>query len=186
MKRTAILLLVGFFSYIIFPQTKIEERVEINPQKIVANYPAPQYTPCGPYPGLLDTHNFRQAVWNGSSFWLDPYQQLFIFEQSGGYSLNPDHYYNIETTAGGDYFSITKLGGIDPITGEYIEPEEIGNTLNNVLGEKLIGTGNWQITPCGTWEKDSTHYYQCHFSKDAPQGTEVIVMITDLTQGGSP
>ena len=167
-------------------QVIIKERIEINPQKILPSYPIPQYTPCGPYPGLIDIHNPRQAVWNGSSFWLDPYQQLFVFQQSGGYHLNQEHIYNIETTAGGDYFSITKLGGIDPITGEFIEPEDMGDTLLNVMGVDLIGTGEWEITLCGTYQKENGPDYQCHFSKDAPQGTEVIVKITDLTEGDPP
>ena len=162
--------------------------MEINPQQaITPEYAAPQYTPCGPYPGMLDVYNPRQAVWNGSSFWLDPFQQLFQFQQSGGYSpLFPDRYYNIETIAGGEYFSITKLGGIDSITGGIIEPEEMGNTLLNVMGADLIGSGGWEFSGCGTYQKENFPAYQCHFSKDAPQGTEVIVKITDISQGGPP
>lgn len=168
MKKYYSILLVLILPYISLSQIKIEERVEIDPQIIQPYYPAPQYTPCGPYPGLLDIHNPRQAVWNGSSFWLDPFQQLFFFQQSGGYNLAQDHIYNIETTAGGEYFSITKLGGIDPITAEFIEPEVMGDTLLNVLGVDLIGSGDWEITLCGTYQKENTPDYQCHFSKDAP------------------
>ena len=186
MKKNILVLLILLIPVSLFAQTVIEDRVEIDPQKVIANYPAPQYTPCGPFPLSLDIYNPRQAVWNGSSFWLDPYQQLFNLQNSDGYALWADHYYNIETTAGGNYFSITKLGGIDSITGEIIEPEEMGNTLLDVKGEELIGTGLWQLSNCvGIWEKENPPAYQCHFSRDAPQGTEVIVKITDLTQGGS-
>ena len=123
MKKNILVLLILLIPVSLFAQTVIEDRVEIDPQKVIANYPAPQYTPCGPFPLSLDIYNPRQAVWNGSSFWLDPYQQLFNLQNSDGYALWADHYYNIETTAGGNYFSITKLGGIDSITGEIIEPE---------------------------------------------------------------
>ena len=94
--------------------------MEINPQKVVANYPAPQYTPCGPYPLPLDIYNPRQAVWNGSPFWLDPYQQLFNVQQSGDYILNPGHYYNIETTAGGDVYCVFDRDEIEPGDTAYI------------------------------------------------------------------
>ena len=50
-----------------FCKTKIEERVEINPQKILANYPAPQYTPCGLYPTQTDYSNPYQVISGGFS-----------------------------------------------------------------------------------------------------------------------
>ena len=162
-------------------QIVIEERVEIDPQKIFPNYPEPQYTPCGPYPEQPDFYNPYQVIWNGGWLYIDPYQQLFNHQGNdyNSYGLGLPYTYDVEITQGSEYCWIQKAGYTDPNTGEFIEPEVIGDQLLGISGEELIGTGQWLVLPgCFIDVKEYPSKYSIYFERDIPAGTEVIVRIT--------
>ena len=69
--------------------------------------------------------------------YLDPAQQLFTFRERNIKFLDPPHYYNVEITQGAEYCWIQKAGYTDPNTGEFIEPEVVGDQLLNISGEEL-------------------------------------------------
>ena len=152
--------------------------MEIDPQKIVANYPVAEYTPCGPWYVSTDFYNPYQVIWNGSILFIDPYQQLFNYQANyfSNYALLPDVYYDIEITEGEEYCWIQKAGYTDPETGVFIEPQIIGSVLTNILGEDLIGTGEWAGNEnCRNEQKQFPSFYTLHFARDIPPGTEIIM-----------
>ena len=180
MKKYYSILLVLILPYISLAQIKIEERVEIKPQIIQPNYPSPQYTPCGPYP---EEPSYYQVIWNDGWLYLDPAQQVFTFQGKEYESLDAAHYYNVVVTQGSEYCWIQKSGYTDPNTGEFIEPEVIGDQLLNISGQELMGTGPLQLNWCPIRERENPSKYIMLFERDIPQGTDVVVSITDLTIG---
>ena len=180
-KKIFVLLFFFFLPLYSYAQITIEERVEIDPQSILPNYPEPQYTPCGPYPTQTDFDNPYQVIWNGGWLYIDPYQQLFNHQGNvyENYALSPQYTYDVEIIQGGEYCWIQKAGYTDQVAGEFIEPEIIGDQLMNISGEELIGTGQWLVLQ-GCWvdEKEFPSKYTIHFERDIPAGTEVIVRIT--------
>ncbi len=167
-----------------FAQIKIEERVEINPQKILTNYPPPQYTPCSPWPPTdgTDYYNPRQVVWNSNYINIDPYQQLFNYQHNlySNYGLFESHTYDVTIGQGIEYCYIEKQL-FDPVTEEWIGTEVIGHQLTGMSGVDLIGTGGWFNGWCVPHEKERPSDYYIIIERDVPQGAEIIVTITDLT-----
>ena len=112
MRRTfsiIFLLLINTIS-ISFSQVVIKEKVNINPGVKIITYAPPQYTPCGPWKVSTDYYNPWQVVWNGSSFFLDPYQQLFNRQRNYyTYAFDSNYIYNIEITKGMEYCHITDI-----------------------------------------------------------------------------
>jgi len=161
-------------------QIKIEERVEIEPYQnlMIPNYPVPDRTPCGPWIGYQDLTNPVQIIWNSAWYPIDPYQQLFNFQQVNNfdYILSPTKYYDVQITTGAAYCYITKQGGL------YDPPEIIGNSITQAYGEDLIGTGEYvRYWLLGNYTKEILPIYLLHFERDIPNGSEVVVSITDLT-----
>ena len=160
--------------------------MEINPQnQVVPDYTLPQYTPCGPYPTQTNYSNPYQVIWNAGWFYIDPYQQLFNLQGNvyNSYGLVPEHNYNVIITQGSEYCLIQRAGYTDPNTGEFMDSEEIGDELLAVPGVDLIGTGSYQWNWCNTREKENTALYYLLFERDIPQGFDVVVSITDLSDG---
>ena len=117
-------------------------------------------------------------VWNGRGFFLDPFQQLFNKQRNTFfYAFDSQCIYDIIITQGKDYCYIRKLGGYNSQTGEIISAETIGDTLLNVSGKDLIGTGDWFISPCGTYERDTLARYQLEIIRDTPPGTEIVMTV---------
>jgi hypothetical protein len=175
--RISLIILV--FVLNIFPQVTIKEKVNINPDLKTPNYLNPQYTPCGPWIVSEDYYNRWQVVWNGTAFFLDPYQQLFN-QQSNSYfsEFSPGSVYNIIVTKSGNYCYINELGTLDTVTGNISQSRMIGDTLLNAQGTDLIGTGQWLTSDCGTKEKENFPKYQFIIDRDIPPGTEIVVTVT--------
>ena len=185
----ALALFLFFVSGVLFPQTIIKEKIKVNPNTKTVSYQPPEFAPCGPWnTSQTDYYNPFQVIWNDNYFNIDPYQQWF--NQQGNayehYSLDSNHYYNVEITQGAAYCWIEK-DVFDPITGYYIGDEILTEPLLNIRGAELIGAGPMVISYCNIWEKFyyPPHYY-LRFDKDVPQGTEIIISIQDLTSGNPP
>ncbi len=144
------------------------------------------HTPCGPFIQQTDYYNPYQVVWNNNYLWIDPYQQWFNNQGNAySYALEPNHTYNVDIVQGYEYCRIEKYL-FDPVTGEFIGTEVIGNALSNIIGADLRGTGIMYSGFCSPKEIEHPSDYYLKVDRDVPQGTDIIVTITDLTTGNPP
>jgi len=163
--------------------------VEINPQKnLPYYYPAPQYTPCGPWISSYDRLNPWQIIWNNMYFAPDPYQQMFNFQdnrygpglQRRTYILDPNKSYNLTIQQSDEYAYFTYGGFYDNSTGSYVPIQYMGSSLSGVTGSDLGATGWYnyvQDYPNGLYHNNSK--YLMRISRDVPAGTEIIMSVFD-------
>jgi len=180
---------VFLLSSLVNAQIKIKERVEIDPQKnLPYYYPAPQFTPCGPWISSYDRLNPWQVIWNNTYFAPDPYQQMFNFQDNRygpglgrrNYLLDPNKNYSLTIQQSGEYAYFTYGGFYDTQTGNYVPIEYIGPTISNVSGSDIGVTGWFDYVrdyPSGLYNNNSK--YLMKIKRNVPAGTEIIMSVFD-------
>ncbi len=153
--KLIVLLILLLAAYInIFPQVKINEKVEINPgthpvllgQQNSGKY-ARGYTPCGPYIENTQDDNYWQVVW--AAYWgpIDPDQQLFAAQHNVyfGNFVNPSNGpFEVQIIEGANYCNFEKrVDGVDEFGNNFSYMEDLNSTtISDVSGLDLIGWGD--------------------------------------------
>lgn len=149
-------LLVLFLSQISFSQIIIEERVEVDPQVIVGDYPVSAFDPCVTVP----TNNYEQVIYSCSSFPIEPYQQLYPFQSGTSLQLEANTSYEVEITEGTGFASFSRIAYTDS-SGVFHEEEELGSYIYNLTGSELSGTGDYTgLQATGTFIRENISLYR--------------------------
>jgi hypothetical protein len=136
MRHTSILLLVGLFSFLIFPQTKIEERVEINPTPMILLKP-------------LAPHTIRVDLqWTPANIPT----AILIYDDSSPYTCRITGGSNFETTGFISYEQQDVLGGSYALqfrsAGQCNQPNVISAQYFVYFDDSLITNGSFTIGGC--------------------------------------
>lgn len=123
---------------------------------------------------------YYQSVYSCSSFPVEPYQQLYPFQNGTSQIFDPTTLYDAEIIAGTDYAYFERVAYIDS-SGNSYPAETFGSLLSGLTGAELSGTGNFiGYEGPGTFERENPTVYRIHFDNYSESEVTVIVRITNL------